>query len=145
MVFVNEEWNDTGDIVVYSNYHKYWLDRERKIKNPLFDVFSGRILDLKEGKQTAINYFYNLLNEEICEGVTIQFVSCLQVMRRKQSQVLENWQRNLQKIKESIKFTFYNGQNLLTSWHGADGEINRSIWRQSLLLKIWILRITSFC
>ena len=71
MVFVNEEWNDTGDIVVYSNYHKYWLDRERKIKNPLFDVFSGRILDLKEGKQTAINYFYNLLNEEICEGVTI--------------------------------------------------------------------------
>ena len=96
MVFVNEEWNNTGDIVVYSNYHKYWLDRERKIKNPLFDVFSGRILDLKEGKQTAINYFYN-------------------------------------------------GQNLLTSWHGADGEINRSIWRQSLLLKIWILRITSFC
>ena len=71
MVFVNEEWNNTGDIVVYSNYHKYWLDRERKIKNPLFDVFSGRILDLKEGKQTAINYFYNLLNEEICEGVTI--------------------------------------------------------------------------
>ena len=71
MVFVNEEWNNTGDIVVYSNYHKYWLDRERKIKNPLLDVFSGRILDLKEGKQTAINYFYNLLNEEICEGVTI--------------------------------------------------------------------------
>ena len=42
-------------------------------------------------------------------------------------------------------FIFYNGQNLLISWHGADGEINRSIWRQSLLLKIWILRITSFC
>lgn len=60
MVFVNEEWNDTGDIVVYSNYHKYWLDRERKIKNPLFDVFSGRILDLKEGKQTAINKVYFL-------------------------------------------------------------------------------------
>ena len=135
MVFVNEEWNNTGDIVVYSNYHKYWLDRERKIKNPLFDVFSGRILDLKEGKQTAMKKYVKGL----------QFVSCLQVMRRKQSQVLENWQRNLQKIKESIKFTFYNGQNLLTSWHGADGEINRSIWRQSLLLKIWILRITSFC
>lgn len=47
MVFVNESWNHTGDIVVYSNYHKYWLDKERKIKNPLFDVFSGRILDLK--------------------------------------------------------------------------------------------------
>lgn len=33
MVFVNESWNGTGEIVVYSNYHKYWLDRERRIKN----------------------------------------------------------------------------------------------------------------
>lgn len=71
MVFKNDKWNGTGEIVVYSNYHKYWLDRERRIKNPLFDVFSGKILDLKEGKNTAINYFYNLINEEICEGVTI--------------------------------------------------------------------------
>lgn len=71
MVFVNEAWNGTGDIVVYSNYHKYWLDRERHIKNPLFDVFSGKILDLKEGKISAVRYFYNLLNEEICEGVTV--------------------------------------------------------------------------
>ena len=62
MVFVNEEWNNTGDIVVYSNYHKYWLDKERNIKNPLFDVYSGRILDLKEGKPQAIRYFYNLLD-----------------------------------------------------------------------------------
>lgn len=71
MVFVNEEWNKSEDIVVYSNYHKYWLDRERGIKNPLFDVFSGKILDLKQGKNEAINYFYNLINVEICEGVTI--------------------------------------------------------------------------
>lgn len=71
MVFVNESWNDTNEIVIYSNYHKYWLDRERKIKNPLFDVFSGKILDLKEGKQVAVNYFYNLINPEICENVTI--------------------------------------------------------------------------
>lgn len=71
MVFTNEKWNNTGNIVVYSNYHKYWLDKERKIKNPLFDVFSGKILDLKEGKDSAIRYFYHLLNEEICHGVTI--------------------------------------------------------------------------
>lgn len=71
MVFVNESWNNTGDIVVYSNYHKYWLDRERNIKNPLFDVYSGRILDLKEGKPQAVKYFYNLLNAEINDGVTI--------------------------------------------------------------------------
>ena len=62
MVFVNEAWNGTGEIVVYSNYHKYWLDRERKIKNPLFDVFSGKILDLKDRKPSAIKYFYNLLD-----------------------------------------------------------------------------------
>lgn len=71
MVFVNSEWNNTDEIVVYSNYHKYWLDRERKIKNPLFDIYSGRILDLKEGKKQAVNYFYNLINAEINEGVTI--------------------------------------------------------------------------
>ncbi len=71
MVFRNSEWNNTGDIVVYSNYHKYWLDRERKIKNPLFDVFSGRILDLKDGKESAVQYFYDLLDREICEDVAI--------------------------------------------------------------------------
>lgn len=32
MVFVNKDWNDTNDIVIYSNYHRYWLDKERKIK-----------------------------------------------------------------------------------------------------------------
>lgn len=71
MVFTNEKWNGTRDIVIYSNYHKYWLDRERKIKNPLFDVFSGKILDLKEGKEDAIRYFYKLLDEEICRDVTV--------------------------------------------------------------------------
>lgn len=71
MVFVNGNWNHTGDIVVYSNYHKYWLDKERKIKNPLFDVFSGKILDLKEGKLSAIYYFFNLLDVEINKDVTI--------------------------------------------------------------------------
>ncbi len=71
MVFINDAWNNTGDIVVYSNYHKYWLDKERKIRNPLFDVFSGKILDLKEGKASAIRYFYNLLDAEIRKGVTI--------------------------------------------------------------------------
>ena len=66
MVFVNEEWNGTGKIVIYSNYHKYWLDRERKIKNPLFDVFSEKILDLKEGK-VLINWHW----EEIAIKVSI--------------------------------------------------------------------------
>ena len=71
MVFYNPEWNNTGEIVVYSNYHKYWLDKEHGIKNPLFDVFSGKILDLKNKKENAINYFFNLLDCEICKDVTI--------------------------------------------------------------------------
>lgn len=71
MVFQNDALNNTEEIVVYSNYHKYWLDRERKIKNPLFDVFSGKILDLKEGKESAICYFYNILDNEIRKDVTI--------------------------------------------------------------------------
>lgn len=71
MVFINDNWNNTNDIVVYSNYHKYWLDRERGIKNPLFDVYSGRILDLKQGKMSAINFFYNIIDSEICKDVTI--------------------------------------------------------------------------
>ena len=71
MIFTNESWNDTNEIVIYSNYHKYWLDREHGIKNPLFDVFSGKILDLKEGKSGAIKYFYELINPEICDDVTI--------------------------------------------------------------------------
>lgn len=71
MVFINESWNNTGEIVVYSNYHKYWLDKERNIKNPLFDVFSGKILDLKEGKLSAIRYFYDLIDAEICRDVTV--------------------------------------------------------------------------
>ena len=82
MVFVNEAWNGTGEIVVYSNYHKYWLDRERRIKNPLFDVFSGKILDLKDEKPAAIRYFYNLLDCEIYPGVTICVVPSSNAERR---------------------------------------------------------------
>lgn len=71
MIFVNKEWDAIDDIIVYSNYHKYWQNKELRIKNPYFDVFSGRILDLKEGTQSAVKYFYNLINEEICKDVTI--------------------------------------------------------------------------
>lgn len=71
MVFTNQQWDEIEDIVVYSNYHRYWQNKELRIKNPYFDVFSGKILDLKEGKPEAVKYFYNLINDEICDGVTI--------------------------------------------------------------------------
>lgn len=48
MIFVNKEWDEIDDIIVYSNYHKCVKNKELRIKNPYFDVFSGRILDLKK-------------------------------------------------------------------------------------------------
>lgn len=71
MVFCNERLNGTGEIIVYSNYHRYWEDQAAGIRNPKFDLFSGKILDLKQGKQSAIEYFYNLIDKEINYGVTI--------------------------------------------------------------------------
>jgi predicted amidophosphoribosyltransferase len=40
-------------------YHPYWYRGE---KNFRFDDFSKKILDLKEKKQSAINYFYEEIN-----------------------------------------------------------------------------------
>lgn len=71
MVFRNSELNGTGEIVVYSNYHPYWNNRETRERNPRFDVFSGKLLDLKEGKPSAIEYFFDILDKEINPGVTI--------------------------------------------------------------------------
>ena len=88
MIFVNKEWDEIDDIIVYSNYHKYWQNKELRIKNPYFDVFSGRILDLKEGKQSAVKYFYNLINEEICKDVTICVVPSSDADKK------ERWNRN---------------------------------------------------
>lgn len=39
--------------------------------NPDFDENSGRILDLKEGKEIGLNYFYNWIRTYIKEDVTI--------------------------------------------------------------------------
>lgn len=69
-IFYNKEWNEAEDVVVYGYYHKYWKVYKKE-KNPKFDIYSGKILDLKEGKEIAINYFYNLLNQELCKGITI--------------------------------------------------------------------------
>lgn len=68
-VFYNKEWDESEDIIVYGYYHKYWIGPNDK--NPNFDIYSGKILDLKEGKALAINYFYNLLNQELCKNITV--------------------------------------------------------------------------
>lgn len=40
MVFVNKEWEESDGIVVYSNYHRYWQNREMKIKNSYDDRYT---------------------------------------------------------------------------------------------------------
>lgn len=71
MVFRNEEYNGTGEIIVYGYYHPYWDDKDAGIRNKNFDFFSRKILDLKCGKESAIKYFYDMIDPEINSGVTI--------------------------------------------------------------------------
>ena len=71
MVFVTPEMNNTGKIIVYGDYYRYWLDKEKKIKNPRFNLFSGQVLDLKEKKPAAIDHFYRLVDTMINKDVTI--------------------------------------------------------------------------
>ena len=70
--FYNENWEDAvdnGQVVLCGFYHRYW--NPDKTRNQAFDMFSGRILDVKEKKEKGISYFYQQLDEEICKGVAI--------------------------------------------------------------------------
>lgn len=71
-IFYNKIWEEAsekGQVVLCGFYHRYWnLDKTR---NQAFDMFSGRILDVKEKKERGISYFYQQLDEEICKDVTI--------------------------------------------------------------------------
>lgn len=71
-IFCNEEWesvSENGQVVLCGFYHRYWnTDRTR---NQAFDMFSGRILDVKDKKEKGISYFFQQLDEEICKGVAI--------------------------------------------------------------------------
>ena len=71
LVFRNQELNGTGEIIVYGYYHPYWDDRNAGVRNQNFDLFSRKILDLKCGNSSAIEYFYEMINPEINPGVTI--------------------------------------------------------------------------
>ena len=63
-IFCNEEWeavSENGQVVLCGFYHRYWNpDRTR---NQAFDMFSGRILDVKDKKEKGISYFFQQLDE----------------------------------------------------------------------------------
>ncbi len=46
MVFCNERLNGTGEIVVYSNYHRYWEDQAAGIRNPKLATGGRRDKDI---------------------------------------------------------------------------------------------------
>ncbi|MDE6639766.1 MAG: hypothetical protein K2K63_04515 [Acetatifactor sp.] len=71
-IFCNEEWesfSENGQVVLCGFYHRYW--NTNRTRNQAFDMFSGRILDVKDKKEKGISYFFRQLDEEICKGVTI--------------------------------------------------------------------------
>lgn len=72
MIFVNKDFEAEKDIVICGYYVPYsrWKNDPAMAGVP-YDLYSRKILDLKDGKKSAVNYFYSLLDEEICYGVAI--------------------------------------------------------------------------
>ena len=60
-----------NEIITYGLYRRYRMPDGTV--NPEFrvDTISGRILDLKEGKESALNFFFREISDEICKGIAI--------------------------------------------------------------------------
>jgi len=71
MIFVQREWNNSDVVSYYGSYHPYRVYGER---NPRFDSFSGLILDVKEGMDKGLNYFFSIIDKQISKGVSICIV-----------------------------------------------------------------------
>lgn len=71
MIFKEKEKNDT--IQYLGKYFPYWLEFGKK-KNPDFNKFGKLILDLKENKKEAINYFSEIIDPLLECGISIAVV-----------------------------------------------------------------------
>lgn len=74
MIFLNEYWEQmslNGDIPHFGYYHRYWNKDGTVNKNFYSDAISGLILDLKEKKENALNFFYSVINPLIAGNITI--------------------------------------------------------------------------
>lgn len=49
-------------IISLFDYHKYWLSYRDRIRNDHFDAISDRILDFKNGKADAIEFFADVIS-----------------------------------------------------------------------------------
>lgn len=68
MVFIKKEMNDFERVLYYCTYKPYRIFGEL---NPNFDRISGLILDVKEGKDSGIDYFYSILNDLLMPEIAI--------------------------------------------------------------------------
>ncbi len=71
-IFENEDWEALsleGEVIRCGFYHRY--RNPDGTVNQAFDMFSGKILDVKDKKERGIDFFFRQLDEEICKDVTI--------------------------------------------------------------------------
>lgn len=68
MIFLNNKNNNSDIILSIGEYKPYRIHGER---NPLFDDFSKKILDVKDSKEFALEYFFTILDRNISKGVSL--------------------------------------------------------------------------
>jgi predicted amidophosphoribosyltransferase len=75
MIFTDWEFSDKR-LVFLGEYHPYriWNDEGERVVNPKFDNHCRKILDLKERKLSAVNYFVKQIDSHISAGVAIAYV-----------------------------------------------------------------------
>ena len=87
-IFTNSQWEELslqGEVVICGYYHRY--RNKDGTHNTAFDMFSGRILDVKDKKEKGIRYFFNQLDDELCEDIAICVVPSHEASRRNSSGV----------------------------------------------------------
>ena len=71
-----------NEVLSLGEYHRYWLDHAKRLKNPGFDEFSSKVLDIKEGKPAAIRWFAEQLDPIIGDDVAICAVPSSSVIKK---------------------------------------------------------------
>ena len=115
---IGEDVADNGQVVLCGFYHRYW--NPDKTRNQAFDMFSGRILDVKE---RGIAYFFQQLDEEICKDVSV----CVVPSHTNDSGIAE-LARRLARNDRVDKVDYLIGDTL----SGIDWEIGYGISRERL-------------
>ncbi len=70
-IFKDQRLNGTGEIIALRRYHRYWISKSRKEKNPFAGKFDRLVLDVKERKCHAIKYFAELIDPFLGRGFSI--------------------------------------------------------------------------